>query len=568
LSDNVTNSKGEEFGISELATLSKSGKIRIPEFQRSFRWESSDVLALFDSILRGYPIGSVLMWKKPAPAKRVVLGALTIDAPPQSDALWVVDGQQRITSLVNAVSADSGLSDSRFKIVYALESKRFMRASDARNTLAVPLPQLFDIARLIDWLTDNPEARHYASDAQAVTGRLRDFKLPSSVVEQADESVLRDIFDRMNTAGKKLRSAEIFDAIHRANGETSSDDLSIGAIADRLEQSTTFGRIEDAAVYQAVLVRRHPDITRDPHGEFDSERRSVSDFPGEDLSEGYRGAELALERAVDFLVNHAGVPHATFLAYRFLLLVVARFFALYEKPHPRNIELLSRWFWTAASRASELNLNGSTATVRSLAGLIRKNDEDGSIQRLLDLVASPKPLPLPETNLFRANRASSRIVLCALWALRPRNFDTGNPIEPGELASVLTDRDTPTDVALEVLRRERLSDSIRSSAGNRVIVVTNDDTKILDFLLSRQRPPQHDHPAILASHLITNGDLHALKNKAFKIFVTDREKRVLEQVSSFLAARTRADLESTPPLASFDLDDESFDDDIPIGELS
>ena len=235
MQQDATSSKGEEFSIQQLATLSGEGGIRVPEFQRSFRWDGTDVLALFDSIFRGYPVGSVLLWRKPAPAKRVTLGALTLNAPKRSDALWVVDGQQRITSFINGVSAEAGAIDERFRLVYALENRKFMRANDARNALAVPLPVLFDIAKLFDWLQQHPEAREYASDMQAVTGRLRDFKLPASVVEQADESVLRDIFDRMNTAGKKLRSAEIFDAIHRANGETSADDLSISAIADRLE---------------------------------------------------------------------------------------------------------------------------------------------------------------------------------------------------------------------------------------------------------------------------------------------------------------------------------------------
>jgi hypothetical protein len=560
MTDNATSSRGAEFSIQELAKLSLEGGIRVPEFQRSFRWESRDVLALFDSILRGYPVGSVLLWRKTAPAKRVTLGGLTLNAPKRDDALWVVDGQQRITSLVNAVNVEVGLSDDRFRLVYALEARQFLRLSDARNVLSVPLPLLFDIARLFDWLQEHPEAREYASDMQSVTGRLRDFKLPASVVEQADERVLRDIFDRMNTAGKKLRSSEIFDAIHRASGQTSSDDLSIGAIADRLEASTTFGRIEDAAIYQAVLVRRHPDITRDPHGEFDSERRSVSDFPGEGLDEGYRGAERALERAVLFLTNHAGVPHVTFLAYRFLLLVLARFFALYPDPSARNIELLSRWFWSAAARASELNLNGSTATVRSLSNLIVKNDESGSVQRLLKGVESDSALPSPNTRLFRANQASSRIVLCALWSLAPRDIRSGIPIEPAALAAALDGRDTPNEVAVEIVRRGRLSELHRSSAGNRVVAILDDETRLMDFILeSPASDTDMRTKETLASLLIGDLDRQRLLAKDFVGFAVGREDAVLGMVSRFLQARTGAGFEATPPLDSFDFDEDDDD---------
>jgi len=554
MQQDATSSKGEEFSIQQLATLSGEGGIRVPEFQRSFRWDGTDVLALFDSIFRGYPVGSVLLWRKPAPAKRVTLGALTLSAPKRSDALWVVDGQQRITSFINGVSAEAGAIDERFRLVYALENRKFMRANDARNALAVPLPVLFDIAKLFDWLQQHPEAREYASDMQAVTGRLRDFKLPASVVEQADESVLRDIFDRMNTAGKKLRSAEIFDAIHRANGETSADDLSISAIADRLESSTTFGRIEDAAIYQAVLVRRHPDITRDPHGEFDPERRSVSDFPGEGLDEGYRGAERALERAVAFLTDQAGVPHVTFLPYRFLLLVLSRYFALYPEPSPRNLELLARWFWGAAARASELNLNGSTATVRSLSGLIVTGDESGSVQRLLESVASEKALPLPDTTLFRANRAASRIVLCALWARAPRDIRTGAPLEAIKLADTLEGRDTPTDVSVEIVRRSNLDDGHRSSAGNRLLAVVDDEIRLMDYLLSQAGSNDTGADEILDSHLITRAGIQELLLKDWTTFIESRELAVKTHVELFLRAKTGFGFEATPPLDEFDFD--------------
>lgn len=39
----------------------------VAEVQRGFKWETSDVLARFDSILRGFPIGNLLLWRRPAP---------------------------------------------------------------------------------------------------------------------------------------------------------------------------------------------------------------------------------------------------------------------------------------------------------------------------------------------------------------------------------------------------------------------------------------------------------------------------------------------------------------------
>ena len=113
--------KHETFRLSELRDLVATGRVRIPDFQRSFRWTNQDVVALFDSLHHGYPIGNLLMWKREAPAQRLTVGSIDIDAPQRPDALWLVDGQQRVTSIVNAMDAGSQ-RDARFAVGYDLEN--------------------------------------------------------------------------------------------------------------------------------------------------------------------------------------------------------------------------------------------------------------------------------------------------------------------------------------------------------------------------------------------------------------------------------------------------------------
>ena len=40
-----------------------SGEIRIPSFQRGFVWEPEKVAFFIDSLFKGYPIGSLLLWR-------------------------------------------------------------------------------------------------------------------------------------------------------------------------------------------------------------------------------------------------------------------------------------------------------------------------------------------------------------------------------------------------------------------------------------------------------------------------------------------------------------------------
>ncbi|MBK9757166.1 MAG: DUF262 domain-containing protein [Nannocystis sp.] len=59
-----------------------SGRIRVPVYQRSLQWDASDVLSLFDSIYRGFPVGSLLLHhRSAAPATTLEFGPITIHAP-------------------------------------------------------------------------------------------------------------------------------------------------------------------------------------------------------------------------------------------------------------------------------------------------------------------------------------------------------------------------------------------------------------------------------------------------------------------------------------------------------
>lgn len=85
----------------------------LPAIQREYVWRPHQVVALFDSIMRGYPIGSFLSWKvEPATAQEFrfydFLSSYNelsmrhnpeLAVPPNQPAVAVLDGQQRLTSL-------------------------------------------------------------------------------------------------------------------------------------------------------------------------------------------------------------------------------------------------------------------------------------------------------------------------------------------------------------------------------------------------------------------------------------------------------------------------------------
>lgn len=106
----------------------KSGRIGLPDLQRPFVWPDAKVRDLFDSMMRGFPIGYVMLWKSPdnyENTKNIGVGDKTYKQP---DDL-VIDGQQRLTSLLAAMTGievlDKNFEHRRVKICYDPLTKEF-----------------------------------------------------------------------------------------------------------------------------------------------------------------------------------------------------------------------------------------------------------------------------------------------------------------------------------------------------------------------------------------------------------------------------------------------------------
>lgn len=77
------------------------GRIKLPMFQREFVWDKEQSAKLIDSILKGYPIGTFIFWKTKESLRSVKdIGNHQLPDTPKGDyAEYILDGQQRITSL-------------------------------------------------------------------------------------------------------------------------------------------------------------------------------------------------------------------------------------------------------------------------------------------------------------------------------------------------------------------------------------------------------------------------------------------------------------------------------------
>jgi hypothetical protein len=441
------------FRVEDLIQHAKAGRIRVPPFQRAFKWERDDVEKLVDSIVRGYPIGTLLLWSQPAPAGPVVLGDLAFDVNEQAHAWFVVDGQQRIVSLVSTLLPGTRRAD-KFDLYFdLLTSEVAHRSRGGTPPTHLPLNRAVDSEELLAWLDQNRGSltREQVRLAVRIGKLLREYEVPSYVVSIDDEQVVRAIFERTNNAGKPLAVNEVFNALHAPLG--GHPPASLKDVVDRLREKS-LGEIEEAHVLRSLLTLEGKDRSGDLQRQ----------LAGVDVPAAIERVERALNHVFGFLAQDAGIPHLSLLPYASPLVVLSSFFDRFPTPSARSRRLLARWLWRGT--ASE-ELRGDGKGMRpALEALRAALDDESAAADVLATVSRQRPTPTPEP--FNLRHARSRVLAMALVQLRPRSLLTGDLLDSAALLS------TPADAFPQILSRKSEvaradQDDLYSSSGNRLL---------------------------------------------------------------------------------------------------
>ena len=137
--------------LGKLVERITAGKIRVPRFQRTFVWRQADLHALLDSVLRGFPIGSILIWETARAIETTgrVGPIFEVGAPPDGLVGYLLDGQQRVSTLTGTLRLPDGaepiVDQVDWRIYFDLDSQEFLRAPTGG-----PGPQHFPVRSLLD----------------------------------------------------------------------------------------------------------------------------------------------------------------------------------------------------------------------------------------------------------------------------------------------------------------------------------------------------------------------------------------------------------------------------------
>lgn len=95
----------QDIPVHELVGMIRRQELQLPEIQRQYVWRAPKVRDLLDSLYRGYPSGTILVWEtdQPMPTRQL---AVEQGSTPFEGQKLLLDGQQRLTSLAAVMNGE------------------------------------------------------------------------------------------------------------------------------------------------------------------------------------------------------------------------------------------------------------------------------------------------------------------------------------------------------------------------------------------------------------------------------------------------------------------------------
>lgn len=431
--DSVPEITPQVVHLVDLLKRAKEGRLRVPKFQREYVWRRQDIVDLFDSIARQYPVGTLFLWgAQPIPSSRPKIGPLVL--PEYKGETWLVlDGQQRLTTLVGVLladevqwNADSDEDPNRWRLFFDAQANAFTHVRD--NGVVplnyLPVPSLLDtvklfsqVQKLLSSSTSKEETLVWAARAQEVARAIQGYRIPLVEIKTNSLSVAVESFSRLNKKGRSIGQDEMFSALTYREGKSTQFHLAaeIDAVQSKLVRAG-FGEVDREVVLRAVLTAANLDLYRTDWTRLgDQVKQDVKTQLPDAVAEASRG----LEAAVAFL-KEIGVANSRMLPYSMQLVALSAFFGRNKVFTPEQQYFLTKWFW--ASSFTGWFSSGNAALMRRLVDEMRDDvSSNPSPTSLKYMDVSEPALTVPQR--FDMRSARVRATLCVLLGHGPRKPD-------------------------------------------------------------------------------------------------------------------------------------------------
>ena len=294
--------------VKQLIEDYRSGRIVIPEFQREYVWNKSKAPKLVDSLYRGFPISSLLLWQSSEATR-----SRRLDPRPFRASImnWLIDGQQRVITLARTMTGDQGI-----EVVFSPDDDKFRLANAAtRND-----PTWYRVADIWDDelyrnLRRNLDGSRVAGKREARFEKLRqalDYEVPLVLMVDHTFKDAVQAFERINTLGVKLKKEDIESAQIAAqhSGFIANE---VSPFLERL-RSQNFNRINVMHLFRACAFVAQPDGRN---------RTPLHELKQKQVADAWKKTERAIEQAISLIRSELGLVNMNILWSGSLIVPIA-----------------------------------------------------------------------------------------------------------------------------------------------------------------------------------------------------------------------------------------------------
>lgn len=394
----------------------EKGTVKVPQFQRDFVWTRAKSARLIDSLLRGFPIGTFILWKTKEQLRTVRnIGDIDLPKTPDGDfTQYVLDGQQRLTSIFAAIKGATVTREQKqddFSAIYvdlaADEDGDLVVANIEGRKQGTYISVRDLVSKGFTELAEFPKKYH--KKMESYQSAIKTYNCSTVEVREASIDVATEIFTRINVTGVPLTVFEIM--VAKTFDPVSEFDLAqkVASLQQALDD-VGYGTVREIVVLQVMSAMMAKD----------TRKKSILALDKGQFIDTWPKAEDGIRRAVEYLRSSFGIPVSELLPYQSLLVPLAYFFARRkQQPSGKMGKRLQDWFWRTS-----LAGHYSQALDTKLSQDIRRMDVilANGLPRY-DYSVDPTPKLIQENGEFRTGRAFIKAILCLLASKQPRRFD-------------------------------------------------------------------------------------------------------------------------------------------------
>ncbi len=529
---------------SDLISEIQKGQIKVPKFQRNFVWSLDKTAKLLDSILKGYPIGTFILWETNERLNDIKnIGNLEI--PPVSDdekVQYVLDGQQRITSLFAAYLGAKIQKEGEKKItdyfeIYVDLDRDVENNDDQIVVSEEPENRNITLHKLLNAKYSELREKYSNEEIDKIqkykeTFTTYDFSTVVLRKEDIDSAI--EVFTRINTGGQTLTLFEIMSA------KTYDEDQNFD-MADRFEKlvkelsESKYDTISSSVILSVLglILSKNKECKRKVILQLDKQK--IIDIWDDVIS--------AIKESIDYFRSVYRIPVSAILPYDSLLVPFAYFFYFQkEKPKGEQIKFLEEFFWRIS-----LSFRYSSSTESKLAQDIKRIDEilEGNRPNYDEVkVYLSSPKDLIETS-FSAGSSYCKAILCLLAYHEPKDFqDNGKVILDNSWLKVANSKNYHHFFPKAYLKKNNIGNEnslvnitlVGADLNKRKIRAKAPSIYIQDFL-----DENDDLPMSLKSHLISDLDDFGIMSDDYLVFLEKRAKAIFNELKNRIELKHKED---------------------------